>query len=368
MKNWTFKKWNTILGWVVFAIAFFTYLSTIEPNFSFWDCGEYISSAVKLEVTHAPGAALFQLMGAVAAIFGFGDGSKYSVIINAMSALFSAFTILFLFWTITHFVRRLLNKDFEDVTVSDEIAILFAGVIGALAFTFSDTFWFSAVEGEVYSMSSMFIALLVWLITKWENEYHDSDNERWLILIFFITGLSVGVHMMVMLAVPAVCLVYYARNYEFTWKSFIIANLVTLFILAVVFKGIFPIIMSLFGKSEIFFVNGLGLPFHSGTIAAFIILFALMYVGISYARKSKSKLYQTIALSVIYMIIGFSCWLVIPIRANANPPMNLNDPDNAIGMLDYYNREQYGDWPTSYGQNYTAYLDNYGIEKNCCHG
>lgn len=213
-------------------------------------------------------------------------------------------------------------------------------------------------------MSSMFIALLVWLITKWENEYHDSDNERWLILIFFITGLSVGVHMMVMLAVPAVCLVYYARNYEFTWKSFIIANLVTLFILAVVFKGIFPIIMSLFGKSEIFFVNGLGLPFHSGTIAAFIILFALMYVGISYARKSKSKLYQTIALSVIYMIIGFSCWLVIPIRANANPPMNLNDPDNAIGMLDYYNREQYGDWPTSYGQNYTAYLDNYGIEKN----
>lgn len=364
MKNWTFKKWNTILGWVVFAIAFLTYLSTIEPNFSFWDCGEYISSAVKLEVTHAPGAALFQLVGAVAAIFGFGDGTKYSVIINAMSALFSAFTILFLFWTITHFVRRLLDKDFDEVTVSDEIAILFSGVIGSLAFTFSDTFWFSAVEGEVYSMASMFIALLVWLITKWENEYHDKDNERWLILIFFITGLSVGVHMMVMLAIPAVCLVYYARNYEFTWKNFIIANLVTLFILGVVFKGIFPLIMSLFGKSEIFFVNGLGLPFHSGTIVAFIILFAVMYLAIVYARKSKNKLYQTIALSVIYMIIGFSCWLVIPIRANANPPMNLNDPDNAIGMLDYYNREQYGDWPTSYGQNYTAYLDANGIQKN----
>ena len=187
MKNWTFKKWNTILGWVVFAIAFITYLSTIEPNFSFWDCGEYISSAVKLEVTHAPGAALFQLIGAVAAIFGFGDPSKYSVIINAMSALFSAFTILFLFWTITHLVRRLLNKDFEEVTFTEEISILFAGVIGALSFTFSDTFWFSAVEGEVYSMASMFIALLVWLITKWENEYHEKDNERWLILIFFIT-------------------------------------------------------------------------------------------------------------------------------------------------------------------------------------
>jgi hypothetical protein len=364
MKNWTFKKWNTILGWAVFAIAFFTYLSTIEPNFSFWDCGEYISSAVKLQVTHAPGAALFQLLGAVAAIFGFGDPTKYSVIINAMSALFSAFTILFLFWTITHFVRRLLNKDFEEVTFSDELAILFSGTVGALAFTFSDTFWFSAVEGEVYSMASMFIALMVWLITKWENEYHAIDNERWLILIFFITGLSVGVHMMVMLAIPAVCLVYYARNYEFTWKNFAIANLVTLLILAIVFKVIFPLIMTLFGKSEIFFVNGLGLPFHSGTIVAFVILFLAMYFALTYARKSKSKLFQTIALSVIYMIIGFSCWLVIPIRANANPPMNLNDPDNAIGMLDYYNREQYGDWPTMYGQNYTAYLDNYGIEKN----
>ena len=364
MKSWTFKKWNTILGWVVFAIAFFTYLSTIEPNFSFWDCGEYISSAVKLEVTHAPGAALFQLIGAVAAIFGFGDPTKYSLIINAMSALFSALTILFLFWTITHLVRRLLDKDFEEVTLTEEISILFAGVIGALSFTFSDTFWFSAVEGEVYSMASMFIALLVWLITKWENEYHEKDNERWLILIFFITGLSVGVHMMVMLAIPAVCLIYYARNYDFTWKSFLIGNGVTLAILIVVFKLIFPIIMSLFGKSEIFFVNGIGLPFHSGTIVAFIILFLIMYFALKYARKSGSRLFQTIALSVIFMIIGFSCWLVIPIRANANPPMNLNDPDNAIGMLDYYNREQYGDWPTIYGQNYTAYLDNSGIQKN----
>ena len=364
MKNWTFKKWNTLLGWVVFLISFVTYLSTIEPHFSFWDCGEYISSAVKLQVTHAPGAALFQLVGAVAAILGFGDPTKYSVIINAMSALFSAFTILFLFWTITHFVRRLLNKDFDDVTRTDEISILFSGLVGAFAFTFSDTFWFSAVEGEVYSMASMFIALLVWLITKWENEFHEAGNERWLILIFFITGLSVGVHMMVMLAIPAVCLVYYARNYDFSWKSFGIANLVTLIILAIVFKVIFPVIMTLFGKSEIFFVNGLGLPFHSGTIAAFVILTLLLYFLLSYAKKSGSKLYQTIVLSVVYMIIGFSCWLVIPIRANANPPMNLNDPDNAIGMLDYYNREQYGDWPTAYGQNYTAYLDNYGIEKN----
>ncbi|WP_292010314.1 DUF2723 domain-containing protein [Chryseobacterium sp.] len=364
MKNWTFKRWNTVLGWVIFVIAFFTYLSTIEPNFSFWDCGEYISSAVKLEVTHAPGAALFQIVGAVAAIFAFGKGENYSIVINAMSALFSAFTILFLFWTITHFVRRLLNKDFEEVTKHQEISVLFAGVIGALCFTFSDTFWFSAVEGEVYSMASMFIALLVWLITKWENEYNIQGNERWIILIFFVVGLSVGVHMMGMLAIPAVCLVYYARNYKFTWKNFIWANVITLIILILVFKVIFPLIMTMFGRLEIFFVNGLGLPFHSGTIVAFIIMVTACYLIIKYARNTKKNVYQTIALSLVFMVIGFSCWMVIPIRANANPPMNLNDPDTAIGMLDYYNREQYGDWPTIYGQNYTAFLDANGIEKN----
>jgi len=364
MKNWTFRQWNTVLGWVVFAIAFFTYLSTIEPNFSFWDCGEYISSAVKLEVTHAPGAALFQIVGAVAAMFALGKGENYSIVINAMSALFSALTILFLFWTITHFVRRLLNKNFEEITKHQEIAILFSGVIGALCFTFSDSFWFSAVEGEVYSMASLFIALLVWLITKWENEYLEKDSERWIILIFFILGLSVGVHMMCMLAIPAVCLVYYARKYQFTWKNFIWANALTLVILILVFKIIFPVIMSLFGKLEIFFVNGLGLPFHSGTIAGFVIMVVACYFIIKFARKTKKNIYQTVALSVVYMIIGFSCWMVIPIRANANPPMNLNDPDTAIGMLDYYNREQYGDWPTIYGQNYTAFLDNDGIQKN----
>ncbi|MFP7654952.1 glycosyltransferase family 117 protein [Chryseobacterium proteolyticum] len=364
MKNWTFRQWNTVLGWVIFVIAFITYLSTIEHYLSFWDCGEYISSAVKLEVTHAPGAALFQIVGAVAAIFALGKGENYSIVINAMSATFSAFTILFLFWTITHFVRRLLNKDFEEVTKHQEISILFAGVVGALCFTFSDTFWFSAVEGEVYSMASMFIALLVWLITKWENEYNTSDNERWIILIFFIVGLSVGVHMMCMLSLPAICLVYYARNYKFTWKNFIWANLITLGILIIVFKIIFPLIMTMFGKLEIFFVNGLGLPFHSGTIAAFILMVAICYFMIKYARKSKKSIYQTVALSIVYMVIGFSCWMVIPIRANANPPMNLNDPDTAIGMLDYYNRAQYGDWPTIYGQNYTAFLDANGIEKN----
>lgn len=364
MKNWSFKKWNTVLGWVLFGIAFITYLSTIEHYLSFWDCGEYISSAVKLEVTHAPGAALFQIAGAVTAIFAFGKEDNYAIVINAMSAMFSAFTILFLFWVITHFVRRLLYKNFEEVTKHQEISILFAGVIGALCFTFSDTFWFSAVEGEVYSMASMFIALLVWLITKWENEYNATDNERWIILIFFIIGLSVGVHMMCMLSIPTICLVYYTRNYTFTWKNFFWANLITLGILIIVFKIIFPLIMTMFGRLEIFFVNVLGFPFHSGTIVAFILMVSICYLLIKYTRKIKRKIYQTVALSVVFMMIGFSCWMVIPIRANANPPMNLNDPDTAIGMLDYYSRAQYGDWPTIYGQNYTAFLDANGIQKN----
>ncbi|WP_045495794.1 DUF2723 domain-containing protein [Chryseobacterium sp. StRB126] len=364
MKNWSFKRWNTVLGWFFFTIALITYFSTMEHYLSFWDCGEYISSAAKLEVTHAPGAALFQIVGAVASIFALGNSSNYSIVINAMSVLFSAFTILFLFWTITHFLRRLLNKDFEDITRHQEFSILFAGAIGALCFTFSDTFWFSAVEGEVYSMASLFIAILVWLITKWENEYKAADNERWIILIFFIIGLSVGVHMMCMLAIPAICLVYYTRNYTFTWKSFILANLITLGVLALVFKIIFPLIMTMFGQLEIFFVNGLSLPFHSGTIVAFIVMGTICYFMIKYARKLKKNIYQTIVLSVVYMVIGFSCWLVIPIRANANPPMNLNNPDTAIGMKDYYNRVQYGDWPTTYGQNYTAALDRKGLEKN----
>ncbi|REC47478.1 glycosyltransferase family 117 protein [Chryseobacterium pennipullorum] len=364
MKNGSFKKRNTILGWFLFVVALITYLSTIEHSLSFWDCGEYISSAVKLEVTHAPGAALFQIVGAVASIFALGNTENYSIVINAMSALFSSLTILFLFWTITHFLRRLLNKDFKNISRHQEIAILSAGVVGALCFTFSDTFWFSAVEGEVYSMASLFIALLVWLITKWENEYQAADSERWIILIFFIIGLSVGVHMMCMLAIPAICLVYYARNYAFTWRSFIVANLITLGILVFVFKIIFPLVMTIFGRLEIFFVNGLGLPFHSGTVAAFIAMAVICYLLVKYARKSKRKVYQTAVLSLVYMMVGFSCWLVIPIRANANPPMNLNDPDTAIGMRDYYNRVQYGDWPTMYGQNYTAFLDKKGIEKN----
>jgi len=364
MKNWTFKKYNTLGGWLSFVVAAVTYLSTIEPNLSFWDCGEYIASAIKLQVTHAPGAAFFQLVGAVMGIFAFGSKEYYSIVINATSALCSAFTVLFLFWTITHLACKILNEKIETIKGTKSIGVFFSGFIGALCFTFSDTFWFSAVEGEVYAMASMFIALLLWLICKWENESNEKHGDRWIILIFFVTGMSVGVHMMCMLTIPAVCFIYYSRKYKFTWKSFIIANIITLLILATVFKGIFPLIMTMFAKFEITFVNGFGFAFNSGTIFAFLVLVGICYWAITYVRKKKSRLLQTIVLSVIYMLIGFSCWMIIPIRAIANPAINLNDPDNAIGMLDYYNRVQYGDWPTTYGQNYTAHLDYKGIEKN----
>lgn len=361
--KWTYNRLNNLVGWGVFIIAAITYLLTIEPNLSFWDCGEYIASASKLQVTHSPGAAFFQIMGAVVSILAFGDGSKYSVLINSMSALLSAMTILFLFWTITHLVRKVLflNNEPKELSTYQIIMILMSGAIGALTFTFTDTFWFSAVEGEVYASASCFTALLVWLICKWENDANSPRANKWLVLISFILGISVGVHLMAILVVPAIGYLYYAKKYEFTWKSFLIASVVIAGIFGVVFKVIFPFTMSLFGDLEIFFVNNLNMPFNTGTIVAAIVLIGIFYYAITFTQKKGYKILNTIVLSVLFMLIGFSCWMMIPIRANANPPMNLNDPDNAIGMLDYYNRAQYGDWPVFYGANYTAFLDPDGI-------
>lgn len=360
----SYAKWNNYLGWLSFAIALFVYLSTIEPSFSFWDCAEYIAAAAKLEVTHSPGAATFQIIGAVFSLLAFGDGGNYPVIINAMSALFSALTILFMFWILTHFIAKLVIKNEEDKNDIKNWWIVFGGAfIGCLAFTFSDTFWFSAVEGEVYSMASLFTALLLWLTVKWENETRTRRRLQYIILISFIIGLSVGVHMMVMLAIPAVGLMIYFNTHAFTWKNFLWANLVIGIIFGIIFKVIFPVTMWLFGSTEIFFVNKIGLPFNSGLVFSFIVLFLLFYFGISYSQKKQWAYVNTALLSISFMLIGFSSWMMIGIRANANPPMNLNNPDSAIGMLDYYNREQYGEWPVLYGANYTAYLDRGGFSS-----
>ena len=360
-----FKKLNNIIGWVIFAIAAVVYLSSMERELSFWDCGEYIVSSAKLGVTHAPGAATFQLLGAVWAGLAFGNGDLYAILINALSALSSAFTILFLFWTITHFAHRIIKKDHrEELTGSDKWVALISGAVGALAFTFSDSFWFSAVEGEVYAMASMFTALLLWLACKWENAAGEPRENKWLILISLLLGLSTGVHFMAMLVVPAICYLYYFRHYKFTWKSFLIANAVTLAVFVFVFKVVFAYTMSFYGNLEVFMVNNLGLPFNSGSVTATIIILAVFSYALYYTYKKKQTLANTIVLAVFFMLIGFSSWLVIPVRANANPHMNLNDPDDAIGLLSYFNREQYGDWPIFKGPLYTAHLDPDGVEKN----
>ncbi|MXV38404.1 DUF2723 domain-containing protein [Flavobacteriaceae bacterium Ap0902] len=360
-----FKKLNNILGWVMFIIAAMVYLLTMEREFSFWDTGEYIVSSAKLSVTHAPGAAFFQLVGAVWSGLAFGDGSKYGILINAMSAICSALTILFLFWTITHLARRIIIKDVEEQIVgTNKFIILLSGIVGAAAYMFSDSFWFSAVEGEVYAMASMFTALMLWLACKWENDAGKYRENRWVLLIALLVGLATGVHLMAILVIPALCYIYYFRHYDFTWKSFAIANVITAVIFVFVFKFIFSFSMTMIGKLEVFMVNELDMPFNSGFIVTLLIFAAVFYFGLSYTRKKGHLTANTFILATLFMLVGFSSWLVIPIRANANPHMNLNDPDDAIGLLDYFNREQYGDWPVFTGPLYTAHIDPNGVETN----
>ncbi len=352
-----YNFYNNIIGWILFVITFIVYALTIEPNASYWDCGEYIAVSSNLEIAHSPGAALFQIIGAALSVFSFGDQTKLPMIINLMSALSSALTVLFLFWTITHLAKKIIQSTYkETLTQAQNIAIFGSGITGALAYAFSDSFWFSAVEGEVYAMGSLFTALLFWIILKWEND--DSPRaDRWLILISFVIGLGIGVHLLVLLVIPAIGLIYYFKKFKnnITLPHFIIANIIIAFIFGIIFKIIFPYTMKFFGMMEIFVVNTLGLPFNSGTFIAMILLVGTIVGGLYYSYKKGKYYLNTAILSITFMLIGFSCWLVIPIRANANPPINLNDPSDAIGMLDYFNREQYGDWPVLYGPSYAAY-------------
>lgn len=366
-----FKKTNNLVGGIVFFISLATYLLTAERDFSFWDVGEYIVSSAKLSITHAPGAATFQIFGAFLSSFVFGDGKLYSILINGMSGLFSALTILLLYHTLSHLLQRLVAKENQNLqektslTFNQKSIVILASTIGALVYTFSDTFWFSAVEGEVYAMASFFVALSFWLICKWETKAEKPRNEKWLILISMLIGLGVGVHLITILVVPSIVLIYFFHKNNFTWKNFILANFFAFAVLVVVFKIIFPLTMTYFGKMEIFFVNGLRFPFHTGTIFGFATLILFFFLLLNITAKIKARFVHTLSLSVLYMLIGLLTWLVIPIRANANPPINLNNPDTAIGVLDYYNRVQYGDWPVLYGEMYTAYLEEgaLSIEK-----
>ena len=352
MNNINYKKWNSILGWTTFVIALITYTLTLEPTVSYWDCGEYISTAVKLEVGHPPGAPLFQMLGAFFAMFT-SDVTQIAKMVNFMSALASAFTILFLFWTITMLAEKIVGKS-KELTSGKSIAILGSGLVGALAFTFSDSFWFSAVEGEVYAMSSFLMALLFWLGLHWGNEMDSPRGHKWLLLISFVVGLSFGVHILSLLVIPSIVFIYFYKRYKnINSKKFIIANVLAVLVLAFVFKFLFPYTLSFFSASELFFVNSVGLPFNSGSIIAGIILIAAFYFAIRYTRNRKLVHTNLIILCLLFIMIGFSSWLMLPIRANANTTINENNPSSARELLAYYNREQYGDASIFYDSYYS---------------
>jgi len=359
MKN--FKQLNNIVGWLTFLVAAVTYLLTIEPTASFWDCGEFITTSFKLEVGHPPGAPFFMIMGRLFNLFA-SDPSHVAVMVNAMSALASAFTILFLFWTITHLAKKLI-KPIGEYTMGQTIAILGSGVVGALAYTFSDTFWFSAVEGEVYASSSLFTALVFWAILKWEDEADEPRANRWIILIAYLMGLSIGVHLLNLLAIPAIVFVYYFRKYKVTRNGILISLVVSILILGVVMYGIIPGVITIATWFELMFVNGLGLPFNTGVIIYALALVGALVFGILYTVRKKLILWNTVLISVVVILIGYSSFAMIVIRSSANPPMDQNSPDNVFALLGYLNREQYGDRPLLYGQYYNTPLDKYVDDK-----
>ena len=403
MKN--FKLWNVVCGWLVFAVAAATYLLTMEPTASFWDCGEFISSAFKLDVGHPPGAPFFMLMGRFFSLFA-ADTTQVAMCVNALSALASAFTILFLFWTITALGRKLLSAVNSQLSTVNCIALLGAGLVGALAYTFSDTFWFSAVEGEVYASSSLFTAVVFWLILKWDEHADEEGSDKWLILIAYLMGLSIGVHLLNLLTIPAIVLVYYFRRHQFSWKGVAGAFGISVAILAVVLYGIIPGIPTIAGWFELLFTNVLGCPFNTGlavylvlmaaalvwaivesykvieteekintrTIISFVL--AMVLAGVPFIKESAligivliitmlivlflkkdiipARWLNTIAMMVTVVVIGYGSYAAIVIRSNADTPMDQNSPDNVFSLKYYLNREQYGDTPLFYGQTYNA--------------
>lgn len=355
-----YNKLNNLLGWTVFAIATLTYLLTMEPTASFWDCGEYIATAVKLQVGHPPGAPFFQLMGNFFSQFAFGDVMQQAAAVNALSALSSSFTILFLFWTITALGRKFAFK-YGELNQARIISVLFSGLVGSLAYTFSDSFWFSATEGEVYAMSSLFTSIAFWAILKWEVEVTNSPRAgRWIIFIAYMTGLSIGVHILVFLTIPAIVMIYFfKKDPEINARKFFIYNGIAMVVLGVIFAGIIPIVLKTFGKMEILFVNSFGMPFNSGTIFTVILLTALSYVGLRYTRKKELPLWNTLILSTIFIILGYSTFITLAVRSNANTPIDENNPEDALSLLDYYNRVQYGNWPVAHGQYYNAPVTEY---------
>ena len=344
----TFQFWNRSFGWGVFSVALLTFGFTVEPTASFWDAGEYIATAAKLQVGHPPGAPLFQMIGAFFALFS-SSPENIALMVNYMSVFSSAFAVLFLFWTLTLLMKKLPNFQSLESTL-DRLTFFGSASIGALAFCFSDSFWFNAVEAEVYAMATFILSLLFWLGLRWEQDMNTSRGDRWLLLISFIIGLSFGVHFMGLLTIPAIGMIYYFKNTpKVTVKSFLLANLISVAILLFIFKLLLPTTLAFFGKSEVFFVNKMGLPFNSGTLIAGLCFVLFFYYTLRYTRRQKWINVNTGILCVLFVLVGFSSWLMIPIRANANTVINENSPSDARSLLAYYNLEQYPETHLFYG-------------------
>ena len=351
----TFKRLNTITGWLVAIIAAVVYFLTLEPTVSWWDCGEYISTAYKLQVGHPPGAPLFQMIGRFFSLFAGGDVTKVAMMINVMSAVCSALTIAFLFWTITMMARKVWMKEGEDAPWANKIGVLLAGFVGAVAYTFTESFWFNAVEGEVYAMSSFFTAVTFWAILKWEQVADDPKSNRWIIFIAFLIGLSIGVHLLNLLCVPAFVYVVYFKKWKKTsFLGFLLAGVISVILLWFLNMFLVPQVINLAGKTELFFVNSLGAPFNSGAIAFFAVVFILIILGLWISSKKKHVIVNTAILSLMFILIGYSSFFMLIIRANTNTPINENEPKEALSMLAYINRDQYGSWPLLYGPYYNA--------------
>ena len=417
-----YKLVNNVLGWLTFLVAAFVYCSTIEPTASFWDCPEFITTGYKLEVGHPPGAPFFMLTANLFSQFA-SDPSQVARMVNTMSALLSATTILFLFWSITHLARKLIVKDWNEMTTGKMIAIQASGLVGALIYTFSDTFWFSAVEGEVYAYSSAFTAIVFWLILKWEDHADEPHSDRWLVLIAYMTGLSIGVHLLNLLCIPAIVLVYCYRRYpHIELKGSLLALVGSFVIVAGVLYGVVPGIITVAGWFELLFVNQLGCSFNTGEIIYIILLVAIViwaiyesyvdrnfkrqnisftlsvgmlgipfrgtewgaaiigiiilvaiYLGLSYRRKVEKQLVPVISarfkntalLCMLMLMIGYSSYAVIVIRSAANPPMDQNSPEDVFTLGSYLSRDQYGDSPLVYGQAYTSQVA-FDVDGDMC--
>jgi hypothetical protein len=417
-----YKLVNNVLGWLTFFVAAFVYCSTIEPTASFWDCPEFITTGYKLEVGHPPGAPFFMLTANLFSQFA-SDPSQVARMVNTMSALLSATTILFLFWSITHLARKLILKDWSEMTLGKLIAIQASGLVGALIYTFSDTFWFSAVEGEVYAYSSAFTAIVFWLILKWEDHADEPHSDRWLVLIAYMTGLSIGVHLLNLLCLPAIVLVYcYRRFPHIELKGSLLALVGSFVLVAAVLYGVVPGIITVAGWFELLFVNTLGCPFNTGEIIYIVLLVAIviwaiyesyvdksfkrqnisfvlsvgmlgipfrgmtwgagilglvilvaLYFGLNYRKKIGKDLVpvvtarfkNTALLCMLMLMIGYSSYAVIVIRSAANPPMDQNSPEDVFTLGSYLSRDQYGDSPLLYGQAYTSQVA-YDVDGNMC--